>query len=111
MRRCAFPFPFSLALLALASCDDPPTPVEPTPTTLDAQLRASIARWSVVPIGEMPPQDPALVALGRALFFDKVLSGNRDISCATCHHPTTSLGDALALSVGTGGTGAGASRR
>ena len=32
------------------------------------------------------PSD-AKVALGRALFFDKVLSGNRNISCATCHHP------------------------
>jgi mono/diheme cytochrome c family protein len=25
------------------------------------------------------------VELGRALFFDKILSGNRDIACATCH--------------------------
>ena len=32
-------------------------------------------------------QDPALVDLGRSLFFDKVLSGNRDVSCATCHSP------------------------
>jgi len=34
-----------------------------------------------------PPPDPALVALGEALFYDKLLSGNRDVACATCHHP------------------------
>ena len=27
------------------------------------------------------------VELGRLLFFDKILSGNKNISCATCHHP------------------------
>ena len=34
-----------------------------------------------------PRFGPALVRLGRALAFDKVLSGNRDISCMTCHLP------------------------
>ena len=29
----------------------------------------------------------AKVELGRMLFFDKILSGNQTISCATCHHP------------------------
>lgn len=51
------------------------------------------------------PVDDELYTLGQALFFDKVLSGNRDISCATCHHPTAGTGDDLALSVGVGGTG------
>ena len=50
------------------------------------------------------------VELGRLLFFDPVLSGNRNISCATCHHPTLGLGDALALSVGEGGVGLGPER-
>jgi len=40
-----------------------------------------------VPIGPTPAQPPALVDLGQALMFDKVLSGNRDIACATCHNP------------------------
>jgi cytochrome c peroxidase len=53
----------------------------------------------------MPTQNAAGVALGRALFFDKILSGNRDISCATCHDPVTSIGDGMSLPVGTGGTG------
>jgi cytochrome c peroxidase len=54
--------------------------------------------------------DPAKVELGRALFFDKVLSGNRNISCATCHHPLTDTGDGLALPVGEGARGLGVTR-
>src|SRR2546430_17217197 len=41
---------------------------------------------------------------------DKILSGNRDVACATCHHPSTHEGDGLSLSIGTGGTGLGPSR-
>ena len=48
--------------------------------------------------------------LGRALFFDKVLSGNKNISCATCHHPDLASGDAVALSIGEGGSGLGDER-
>lgn len=101
-------------LLALATgCDDslmPPVPPAPQPQSLDAQLRQSLERWSVMPIGPMPAQDPALVDLGQALMFDKILSGNRDISCATCHHPATHTADGLALAIGTGGSGLGPSR-
>lgn len=55
-----------------------------------------------------PPQ--AKVQLGQFLFFDKILSGNRNISCATCHHPHTALGDALSLGIGEGGAGLGMMR-
>ncbi|TFG42402.1 MAG: methylamine utilization protein MauG, partial [Gemmatimonadales bacterium] len=64
----------------------------------------------VSPLAAPPASDSALVAIGRALMFDRVLSGNRDISCATCHHPARNTGDGLSFSIGTGGTGAGAAR-
>jgi len=48
--------------------------------------------------------------LGKRLFFDKELSGNRNISCATCHHSLTDTGDGLSLPVGEGGTGLGVTR-
>jgi cytochrome c peroxidase len=98
-----------LGLLVLGvGCDGPSAPPDPPlPPALDAELRQNLTRWGVIPIGPMPAQDPALVDLGQALMFDKILSGNRDISCSTCHHPSTSLGDGLSLSIGTGGSGLG----
>ena len=55
------------------------------------------------------PSD-AKVALGRALFFDKVLSGNRNISCATCHHPERASSDGISLPLGEGAVGLGPKR-
>lgn len=55
--------------------------------------------------------DTALVSLGRDLFFDPILSGNKNISCGTCHDPARGTGDALALGIGEGGTGFGPARR
>ena len=49
----------------------------------------------------------AKVLLGKSLFFDKILSGNQNISCATCHHGITNTGDGLSLPVGEGGRGSG----
>lgn len=54
--------------------------------------------------------DPALVELGNKLFFDKILSGNLNISCGTCHHVVTDTGDGLSLPVGEGGRGLGVAR-
>lgn len=99
-----------LLVLGAAGCDETSFAEPPLPRPIDAELRASIARWGVIPIGPMPAQNPALVDLGRALFFDKILSGNRDVACATCHQPAAALTDGLSLAIGTGGTGTGASR-
>ncbi|MEA2001686.1 MAG: cytochrome c peroxidase [Actinomycetota bacterium] len=54
--------------------------------------------------------DAALVELGEALFFDRELSGNRNMSCATCHHPLFASGDGLSLSIGQNGVGLGPER-
>jgi len=76
----------------------------------DAALRARIADASFTVLS-VPATSPPLVVLGRALMFDKILSGNRDVACATCHDPDTHTGDGLSLSIGTGGTGGGAARQ
>lgn len=55
--------------------------------------------------------DAAKVELGRLLFFDKILSGNRNIACATCHHPRHASGDGVALGFGEGARGLGPARR
>jgi len=99
-----------LGLLGLAAGCDAVTPPETLPPPLDTELRQSLQRWGAIPIGSMPAQDPALVDLGQALMFDKILSGNRDIACATCHLPSQHAADGLSLAIGTGGTGAGPAR-
>jgi cytochrome c peroxidase len=51
--------------------------------------------------------DQSQIALGQLLFYDKILSGNRNISCGTCHHHTLGSADGLSLGVGEGGAGLG----
>lgn len=55
--------------------------------------------------------DMAQVRLGQMLFYDPILSGNRNISCATCHHPKFATADGVSLSLGEGGIGLGPDRR
>src|SRR4051812_4677950 len=56
------------------------------------------------------PQTPQKIALGKLLFFDPILSGNKDVACATCHHPSLGFGDGLDLSIGVNGQGLGTDR-
>jgi len=54
--------------------------------------------------------DPAQARIGQLLFYDKILSGNRNISCGTCHHHEHAGGDGLSLGIGEGGVGLGPER-
>ena len=102
-KRAAF-FAALAAAASVAACSDAPfVPVDSTPA-LDARLRQAIAPWGVVPILPVKAPDPAMVSLGRMLFFDKVLSGNRDVACASCHSPGAHTGDDGSLAIGTGAT-------
>ncbi len=56
------------------------------------------------------PVDPAEAALGQLLFYDAILSGGREVACATCHHPRLGTADGLSLGVGDGGKGLGPDR-
>ena len=104
---------FALAGLSAVACVDATVGVTPPPggeRSLDDQVRAQISGWGVIPILPVNAQDPVVVDLGKLLFFDKILSGNRDVSCATCHSPLASSGDAQSLAVGTGAVLANGSR-
>ncbi|WP_324680333.1 cytochrome-c peroxidase [Hymenobacter sp. GOD-10R] len=87
-------------LLAVACQKQDATPTNNL-TTLPAAVPA--------PAGN--PSSTAQIALGRALFWDPILSGGRDVSCATCHHPSKAYADGLDLSIGVNGQGLGSTRR
>ncbi len=66
------------------------------------------------PLGPAPKfvePDLASAQLGQLLFYDPILSGNRNISCATCHHPKLGTSDGVSLGIGEGGVGLGSDRR
>jgi cytochrome c peroxidase len=49
------------------------------------------------------PPPPARVRLGRWLFFDKRLSVDNTVACATCHRPEYAFSDIQSVSSGVGG--------
>lgn len=51
------------------------------------------------------PVSPAKLALGKFLFYDPILSGEKDIACVTCHLPNRGYADGIDLSIGVGGIG------
>lgn len=106
MTRVALLRPW-LAALALAACS---ADSKTAPRDLDGELTNLLSAANVTPLNLPPTPLPAQVALGRVLMFDKILSGNKNISCATCHHPTAMTADGLPLSVGEGSMGRGLAR-
>jgi len=75
----------------------------PADAILPQPLRAADLAFGGAP-------DPNQVELGRLLFFDKILSGNQNISCGTCHHGVLGTGDGWSLGIGEGGHGLGRGR-
>jgi len=55
--------------------------------------------FKAVPVPEQNPQTPEKIELGRKLFFDRRLSGDGTMSCATCHDPEKAFTDGLELSL------------
>ena len=114
------------ATLWLSGCGDSATaPVDQTPAmgaagetaaataevaALAAEVRQLAAAQGITPVTRPPVVRPALSLLGQALAFDKELSGNRDISCMTCHLSRTATVDGRSVAVGQGAAGLGAAR-
>lgn len=90
-----------LVFVVVAGCTDYLTP---DPREILAALPSSVP----APIDN--PTRPETVELGRALFWDPILSGDRDVACASCHHPDFAYTDGLRVSVGVGGRGVGPAR-
>jgi cytochrome c peroxidase len=56
------------------------------------------------------PTTPQKVELGRLLFYDPILSGQKDVSCASCHHPAYGYAESQQISIGVNGIGLGEMR-
>ena len=95
----AFRRPLAIALLAAAftACTDDPVSPGSERARLVAEVRRLAHQRSLTPIEGAPTVRQELVTLGQALAFDKILSGNRDIACMTCHLPGLATGDGRAL--------------
>jgi cytochrome c peroxidase len=82
-----------LALLALVGCEEAPRPYA----------------WRLPPgfpvpfVPEDNPMSEEKVELGRHLFYDKRLSGNGTLACASCHEQRRAFSDGLATPTGSTG--------
>jgi len=73
-------------------------------------LAAATVRAEPISADDFLQTDPAQARIGQLLFYDPILSGNRNISCGTCHHHAFASGDGLSLGIGEGGQGLGPDR-
>jgi cytochrome c peroxidase len=116
-------FIFLVATVGLAACQDDSVPsltTAPSSPVFDRRnddnssvarvVRQLAASHGVVRLADAPHVRHDLSKLGQALAFDPILSGNKNISCMTCHMPGYSTSDAKSLSIGEGGKGFGPDR-
>ena len=83
---------------------------ERTPTLPEDDITKLAALPTEVPTPADNPSSPQKIALGRLLFFDPILSGHKDVACATCHHPEFGFAESLEISIGVNGRGMGSKR-
>lgn len=88
----------ALAAVHLVMAEDTEGPIALGPQILDS-MKVLPGRLTALPMTANNGED-AKVRLGRMLFFDKRLSRDGDMSCATCHDPQKGFADGRALALG-----------
>jgi cytochrome c peroxidase len=102
----------SLALVLLvADVSFGPTESGNSTAALENSLRKVINEYNLRPIQIRRFSADRKFRLGQALFFDPLLSGTRDVSCATCHSVKFGTSDSLPRSIGAHGVGIGPKRK
>jgi len=95
-------------LLVVGSCSNDKTP--PTAPAEDLRVRFNLQTLGPIPYPPDNPPRQERIALGRMLFFDPILGGERDVACGTCHHPAFGFADSRQFGAGVSGQGLGPSR-
>lgn len=93
-------------LAVIGGCDNPHTvrvaPVNEKPVGAVIQLPVPLG-LPPIPIPSHNPQTAETIALGRKLFYEKKLSGDSSIACASCHNPRLGFADGRKFSLGVAG--------
>jgi cytochrome c peroxidase len=85
-------------LLALAAGDPPALPRDELPSALVLEAPAFLHADQ-----DLPAIRETAARLGRALFFDPLLSQDKSVACASCHQPAHGFASPDRLSAGVGG--------
>ena len=91
-----------IAVLHATAAKHPSVPSTAKASYDRVTAKAAYHRPATVPFPADNAPTPAREQLGKALFFDPRLSGSNAISCASCHNPAFSWGDALPKGIGHG---------
>jgi len=108
-----------LGLLPGCSAEKQPAPVALRSEADQAALDLERARVRKEVLSALPrkvsypadnPYSKEKEVLGKLLYFDPILSGGKDVSCATCHHPSMGFAEQRDLPIGVNGKGLGKTR-
>ena len=87
-----------IGIVFFLSCKKDKVGYEPTPYQLEIP-----SHFPQMQIPEDNPMTVEGVELGRLLFYEKKLSGDNSISCASCHAPSSAFSDPNQFSTGVDG--------
>ena len=98
----------TLSCVSLIGCENPAGVGD------DAQIRDYSDTFMPLPESPFYPKNNLFnkpkEQLGELLFWDPILSGDQNTSCASCHHPDFGWADGRPFSIGSDGIGLGPSR-
>ena len=100
---------FSISL-SIAGCGDDEEKSPTGPGEEDLRAKFNLQTLGLIPYPANNPPRQERIALGRLLFFDPILGGEKDVACGTCHHPTFAFADRRQFAAGTSGSGLGPDR-
>ena len=105
---CFFKLIVAITVLVLFSCGEEKSTLTRKKNSV-SQTFIALPETVKHPANNLPSEEK--IALGRMLFFDPILSGNKDVACATCHHPNNGYAEFLDISIGPNAKGFGSKRR